>query len=186
MTGVCDYPKALFLPPKPLSPCNRWPEAKLVWPRGGRGSLVQWQMRNAPVPAPFCKGPVDMLLSYTADGAPGVDVDRKGVNIQDPGPAGAAREMLVPDFPPGFLHVLQFRRAKPSLSCSTECDKHQVEGKVFLFGGKSINTFLLLLFPTAPVCMLWAEAGSSAGCDSLQWECKCQCKGEAVCKHSSD
>ena len=44
---------------------------------------------------------IDMPLSYTADGAPGADIDGKGVNIQDPGPAGAAREMLIPDFPPG-------------------------------------------------------------------------------------
>jgi len=43
---------------------------------------------------------VDTLLSYAADGARGADVDRKMVNIQDPGPAGAAREMLIPDFPP--------------------------------------------------------------------------------------
>lgn len=41
---------------------------------------------------------VDMLLPSTAVGALGVHVDGKGVNIQDPGPAGAAREMLIPDF----------------------------------------------------------------------------------------
>lgn len=40
-----------------------------------------------------------MLLSCTADGVPGADVNGKGVNIKDPGPAGAAREMLIPGFP---------------------------------------------------------------------------------------
>lgn len=44
---------------------------------------------------------IDMPLSCTADEVPGADVNGKGVNIKDPGPAGAAREMLTPDFPPG-------------------------------------------------------------------------------------
>lgn len=67
--------------------------------------------------------------------------------------------MLIPDFP-WFLHMYMCCSSgepRQALSCNTGHDEHQVEGKVFLFGGKSMNILFFLLFPAAPVYTLCPE-----------------------------